>query len=68
MGVRTSGGAVTKFPRVPNKQGRPRSRTDVLFADRGNDSVAPRDALRAQGIDLGIARRREDHGSSFVRV
>ena len=60
--------AVADFPRVPGKRGRPRSHPDVLFADRGYDSEATRDALRAQGNGPVLARRGEIHGSSLGRI
>jgi transposase len=68
MGVRTSGGVVAKFPRVPGKRSRPRSYPYVLSADRGYENVATRDALPAQGMDQVIARRGEDHESILGRI
>jgi hypothetical protein len=59
---------VADFPRIPGKRGRPRSQSDVLFADRGYDSEATSNAVRAKGIEPVIARRGEDHGSSLGRI
>jgi transposase len=60
--------AVADFPRVRGKRGRPRSHPADLLTNRGYDSEATCDALRAQGVEPVIARRGEDHGSSLGRI
>jgi transposase len=59
---------VDAVPPVRGKPGRPRRRPDELYADRGFDSKANREAARERGIRPRIARRGEPHGSGLGRV
>lgn len=59
---------VEDFPDIGGKPGRPRKHLDRIYADRGYDSEAIRQALRSQGITPVIARRGTDHGSSLGRI
>lgn len=52
---------------VAGKVGRPRSKPDLLLADRGYDYDSYRRLLRARGIKPVIARRNTDHGSGLGR-
>lgn len=60
--------AVTSFPEVGGKPGRPRTHPDTLYADAGFDCEATRSILRWLGIDPHIRRRNEKHGSHLGRV
>jgi len=53
---------------VPPVRGRPRRRPDEVYADRGFDSKANREALRRRGVRPRIARRGEEHGSGLGKV
>lgn len=59
---------VEDFPEIGGKPGRPRKHPDMIYADRGYDSEAIRQALRSRGIKPVIARRGTDHGSSLGRI
>lgn len=50
---------------VPGLRGRPRRRPKQLYADRGYDSDAHRQALRDRSIQPLIARRYTEHGSGL---
>jgi transposase len=50
---------------IAGRVGRPRRKPDRLYADRGYDSDAHRQALRARGIEPVIAKRRTEHGSGL---
>jgi transposase len=54
---------VEAIPPIRGTGGRPRRRPSLLLADRGYDSKAHRQALRARGIRPVIARRKTAHGS-----
>jgi transposase len=56
---------VDAIPQVTGRRGRPRSRPDVLYADRGYDHDKYRRLLRAKGIATRIARRGQPHGSGL---
>ena len=60
--------AVTSFPEVGGKPGRPRTHPDTLCADAGFDCEATRSILRWLGIAPHIRRRNEKHGSHLGRV
>jgi transposase len=53
------------IPPIRGTVGRPRQRPSLLLADRGYDSNAHRQALRARGIRPVIARRKTAHGSGL---
>jgi transposase len=53
------------IPPIRGTVGRPRQRPSLLLADRGYDSKAHRQALRARGIRPVIARRKTAHGSGL---
>lgn len=59
---------IHEFPRVRGKPGRPRTRPDAVFADRGYDSAANRLLLRWLGIEPYIAKRNTEHGSGLGRI
>jgi transposase len=56
---------VNAVPPIAGKPGAPRYRFDTLYADRGYDCDADREALRAVGIEPRIARRNTGHGSGL---
>jgi transposase len=56
---------VEAIPPIRGTVGRPRRRPSLLLADRGYDSKARRQALRARGIRPVIARRKTAHGSGL---
>jgi transposase len=56
---------VDDVPAISGVRGAPRYRFDELYADRGYDSEAVREALREVGIEPYIARRNTDHGSGL---
>lgn len=56
---------VNAVPAIAGKPGAPRYRFDTLYADRGYDCDADREALRAVGIIPYIARRNTGHGSGL---
>jgi len=60
--------AVTSFPAVPGKPGRPRTHPDKLYADAGYDCEATRCLLRWLGIEPHIRHRNDKHGSHLGRV
>jgi transposase len=60
-------GLVNAVPPIAGKPGAPRDRFDTLYADRGYDCEADREALRAVGIIPCIARRNTTHGSGLGR-
>lgn len=59
---------VEDFPEIGGRPGRPRNHPEMIYADRGFDSEAIRQSLRAQGIKPCIDRRGTDHGSSLGRI
>jgi transposase len=59
---------VLDFPQVPGQPGRPQTRPDELYADRGYDSDATRWILTWLGIKPHIARRKTAHGSGLGKV
>lgn len=50
---------------INGKPGRPLRKPRCVQADRGYDSEAIRQALKAQGIHTQIAKRRTPHGSGL---
>lgn len=56
---------VVNVPAVRGKPGRPRSRPDRLYADRGYDAEAARELLRWLGIEPCLAKRNTEHGSGL---
>ena len=58
---------VNAVPPIAGQPGAPRYRFDTLYADRGYDCDADRDALREVGIVPCIARRNTEHGSGLGR-
>lgn len=60
--------AVTSFPEVGGKPGRPRTHPEKLYADAGFDCDPTRSILRWLGIDPHIRRRGAEHGSHLGRV
>jgi transposase len=56
---------VTGIPPVRGKPGRPRTRPDALYADRGYDSQPARDLLSWLGIRPHLAKRGTPHGSGL---
>jgi transposase len=56
---------VNGVPAIKGKPGAPRFRFDELYADRGYDSEADREALRGVGIEPRIAKRGTEHGSGL---
>jgi transposase len=56
---------VDAVPPVGGKPGRPRQRPERVMGDRGYDSEAEREQLRARGIDPELAKRRTPHGSGL---
>jgi transposase len=56
------------FPTVKGTPGRPKTRPDKVYADRGYDSAAARGLLRWLGIEPKIAKRGQAHGSGLGRV
>ena len=60
--------AVTSFPVVGGKPGRPRTHPDKLYADAGFDCEATRSILRWLGIEPHIRHRNDKHGSHLGRV
>lgn len=59
---------VLDFPQVPGQPGRPQTRPDELYADRGYHSDATRWILTWLGIEPHIARRKTPHGSGLGKV
>jgi transposase len=59
---------VEAIPPIAGKRGRPRSRPDLVQADRGYDSQPHRDSLKRRGIDTQIARRYTEHGSGLGKT
>lgn len=60
--------AVTSFPVVGGKPGRPRTHPEKLYADAGFDCEATRSILRWLGIEPHIRHRDGEHGSHLGRV
>jgi transposase len=56
---------VQDIPAVAGKIGAPKSKPDLVQADRAYDSNPHRQALAEQGIRTEIARRRTKHGSGL---
>ena len=59
---------VEKIPPVRGRRGRPRSRPDVVYADRAYDHDKYRRVLRRKAIATRIARRTVPHGSGLGAV
>jgi transposase len=59
---------VRAIPAIRGKRGHPKSKPKLVQADRAYDSQPHRAALRAQGIDSQIARRRTKHGSGLGKT
>lgn len=59
---------INEFPHVGGKRGRPKTRPEAAFADRGYDSEANRLLLRWLGIEPFIAKRNTEHGSGLGTV
>ncbi len=59
---------IEKFPQVKGKPGRPKTRPDEAYMDRGYDSAANRLILRWLGIEPFIAKRNTEHGSGLGKV
>ena len=59
---------INEFPRVDGKRGRPKTRPEAVFADRGYDSEANRLLLRWLGIEPFIAKRHTEHGSGLGKI
>lgn len=60
--------AVTSFPVVGGKPGRPRTHPKKLYADAGFDCEATRSILRWLGIEPHIRHRNSPHGSHLGRI
>lgn len=60
--------AVTSFPVVGGRRGRPRTHPDTLYADAGFDCEATRNILRWLGIEPHIRHAKGKHGSHLGRV
>jgi transposase len=60
--------AVAEFPEISGALGRPRTKPDVVYGDRGYDSQATRAALREQHITRRIAQRGKEHGSGLGKI
>ena len=60
--------AVTSFPEVGGKPGRPRTHPEKLYADAGFDCDPTRSILRWLGIEPHIRHRGAEHGSHLGRV
>jgi transposase len=58
---------VEAIPPIRGRVGRPRRRPDKLYADRGYDSQAHRQALRERNIMPHLAHRYTGHGSGLGR-
>ena len=58
---------VDAIPPIRGLRGRPRRRPQQLYADRGYDSQAHRQALRDRSIQPWIAHRFTEHGSGLGR-
>jgi transposase len=59
---------VLDFPKVTEKQGRPKELPDELYADWAYDSEATRWLLAWLGIEPHIAKRRTAHGSGLGEI
>jgi IS5 family transposase len=59
---------VNQVPPIGGKRGAPRYRFESLYADRGYDCEADREALREVGTEPFIARRNTDNGSGLGTV
>lgn len=59
---------VDAIPPIAGKAGHPRRKPGCVQGDRGYDSQAHRDALKARGIDSELARRRTPHGSGLGKT
>ena len=57
-----------RVPTVKGRVGRPRTRPDRVYADRGYDHDKYRRLLRARGITPVIARRNTAHGTGLGQV
>jgi transposase len=60
--------AITSFPAVGGKRGRPCTHPSKLYADAGFDCEATRSILRWLGIEPHIRYRHDDHGSHLGQV
>src|ERR1035437_2590518 len=59
---------VDDIPPVAGKVGHPKSKPDLVQADRGYDSQPHREKLHARRIETLIARRGEPHGSGLGKT
>ncbi len=59
---------VNDVPPITGKRGAPRYRFDELYADRGYDCDADREALREIGTEPFIAKRKTENGSGLGTV
>ena len=59
---------VDSIPSLAGKAGHPKSKPDLVQADRGYDSDPHRAELRQRGITPVIARRRQGHGSGLGKT
>ena len=59
---------IAKLPAVRGKVGRPRSKPDELYGDRGYDSEPARAILRWLGIKPFLAKRGTAHGSGLGKI
>ncbi|WP_442978107.1 hypothetical protein [Saccharothrix sp. 6-C] len=57
---------IDAVPPVRGRVGRPRRRSDRLFADRAHDHDRRRRQLRTRNIKPVIARRRAGHGLALL--
>lgn len=60
--------AVTAFPLVPGKPGRPLTHPKDTYGNAGFDSDPTRSILRWIGIEPHVRKRGEEHGSDFGKV
>jgi transposase len=56
---------VEAIPKIGGKRGRPRSKPQRLYGDRGYDSQPHRQWLRNKGIKPFLAKRYTEHGSGL---
>ena len=59
---------VDAIPAVAGKAGHPKSKPEIVQADRGYDSEPHRQALRDRKIEPLIAKRGQPHGSGLGRT
>ena len=59
---------IDSIPPVAGKVGHPKSKPDLVQADRGYDSQPHREKLHARQIKTTIARRGQPHGSGLGKT